>query len=491
MRKTRAFPLFPIPGTTLLLAMIALALQIRPTEAASNPSCANIGVGSSQFSVDNNFDGTHSLGDGQSVTISTNGSYFDWSATTGIEAVIVKGGPEANIYTYSPAAFSDSGLHAPERSAGQPYGLSHITFCYTLPQTTSTPTWTPVPTNTPTNTSTNTPTNTPSNTPTDTPTYTPTYTPSNTPTNTPTFTPTYTPSNTPTNTPTFTPTYTPSNTPTNTPTFTPTNTPTVAPTNVEDNPSCADYGFGSIKLDIESNFNGTHDLGNGYTVTITTSGQYFDWSATLAIDAVIVKGGPSANIYSYTPAVFADSGLHPPLRSNDQPYGLSHVTFCYTYPSVTQTPSIGPTNTPTNTPTSTSTNAATFTPTFTPTSTLTPTITPTAAPTTLVDNPSCAQLGLGPYEYGIVTNLEGLAGTYNLGSGYVLNIITDGKTFDWFSTLSFNGVLVKGGPSVNVYSYIPASSWGFDLSTPINPNNGKPYGLSHAIFCSFSPLGTP
>jgi len=46
-------------------------------------------------------------------------------------------------------------------------------------------------------------------------------------------------------------------------------------------------------------------------------------------------------------------------------------------------------------------------------------------------------------------------------------------------------VIAKGGPNGNVYDYRPLGGAAHDdgLSTPINPNNGQPYGISHISFC--------
>jgi len=69
--------------------------------------------------------------------------------------------------------------------------------------------------------------------------------------------------------------------------------------------------------------------------TVTVSSQdnlYFDWSSTLGMDAVIVKGGPNADAYVYSPEAFEDWDLHAPINpSNGQPYGISHIEFCYDY----------------------------------------------------------------------------------------------------------------------------------------------------------------
>jgi hypothetical protein len=55
-------------------------------------------------------------------------------------------------------------------------------------------------------------------------------------------------------------------------------------------------------------------------------GKQFDWSSTLGLDAVIVKGGPDANAYVYTPEAFAGSGLVAPGGA-----AVSHIEFCYDY----------------------------------------------------------------------------------------------------------------------------------------------------------------
>ena len=61
-----------------------------------------------------------------SVTIfNSNGIKFDWLATLGIDAVIVKA-QDANAYVYAPEALTDNGLVAP----GTNKEISHIEFCY-------------------------------------------------------------------------------------------------------------------------------------------------------------------------------------------------------------------------------------------------------------------------------------------------------------------------------------------------------------------------
>jgi uncharacterized protein YaiE (UPF0345 family) len=67
------------------------------------------------------------------------------------------------------------------------------------------------------------------------------------------------------------------------------------------------------------------------TITISNNdGTYFDWSALYPIGAVIVKGGPSANIFVYDPQAYGDTYLYAPVNpNNDKNYGISHVTFCW------------------------------------------------------------------------------------------------------------------------------------------------------------------
>lgn len=64
-----------------------------------------------------------------------------------------------------------------------------------------------------------------------------------------------------------------------------------------------------------------------FTITPYPSTKTFDWEATVAISAVIVKGGPIANLWSYDPAVTSDEGLYAPDDKD-----VSHVTFCWNEP---------------------------------------------------------------------------------------------------------------------------------------------------------------
>ena len=63
------------------------------------------------------------------VTTSTSGNNLTFTSTIGVAAVIVKGGPNANVYVYPQGSFGDNGLTTP----GGAFGISHISFCYYMP----------------------------------------------------------------------------------------------------------------------------------------------------------------------------------------------------------------------------------------------------------------------------------------------------------------------------------------------------------------------
>jgi hypothetical protein len=111
----------------------------------------------------------------------------------------------------------------------------------------------------------------------------------------------------------------------------------VTPTVISGNPSCTDLGYDfGYKPQPEPPPSGTYSFPGDpiNTVTINSDGTYFDWSSTLGIDAVIVKGGSNANVYAYDPPAesFGDTGLHSPINPNNgSPYAISHIEFCYDY----------------------------------------------------------------------------------------------------------------------------------------------------------------
>lgn len=131
----------------VMLALVAFALA-RPAGAASvtpifvpgNPDCEDLGYAHGfKPQPEPPPTGTYTIpGTSETVTITSDGTYFDWTSTLGMDAVIAKGGPNANLYVYDPPSesFGDSGLSAPINN-DSPFGLSHIEFCYDFEVTVS------------------------------------------------------------------------------------------------------------------------------------------------------------------------------------------------------------------------------------------------------------------------------------------------------------------------------------------------------------------
>ncbi|HJU42898.1 MAG TPA: choice-of-anchor P family protein [Vicinamibacterales bacterium] len=105
----------------------------------------------------------------------------------------------------------------------------------------------------------------------------------------------------------------------------------VQPVVIVDNPSCADVAPGTIELKIQPVVAGTHSDGTlEFAILSVFDNRFFDWASNIGVDAIIVKGGPNANVYSYAGEATRDGSLHAPINhQNNKPYGLSHVSVCY------------------------------------------------------------------------------------------------------------------------------------------------------------------
>jgi hypothetical protein len=129
-----ALALIAVLAAALTLAARADAASVPPVYHAGNPTCADLDpayvslkqdspAGSSDYSLDDGFQHVDFTTDGANKTV-------DWTSAQGIDAVIVKGGPNANVYFYDNAT-SDTDLTTPTNpNNGTPYGLSHVDFCY-------------------------------------------------------------------------------------------------------------------------------------------------------------------------------------------------------------------------------------------------------------------------------------------------------------------------------------------------------------------------
>ena len=116
-------------GTAIALVLPATAsAAVTPVVYKNNPGCADLNAGWSELKIDrgNVSAGTYS-NDDVSVTVTEIGgrTAFDWSSATSLDAVIVKGGTDSNVYLYNPESYGDTGLVPPDSG-----GTSHVAFCY-------------------------------------------------------------------------------------------------------------------------------------------------------------------------------------------------------------------------------------------------------------------------------------------------------------------------------------------------------------------------
>ncbi len=72
-----------------------------------------------------------------------------------------------------------------------------------------------------------------------------------------------------------------------------------------------------------------------------------------------------------------------------------------------------------------------------------------------------------------------VSGTYG-----PVRIVVSGSSFSFYTVgdAVVSDVIVKGGPNANWYHYDPPVTSDTGLTAPLNPNSGKPYGLSHLCF---------
>ena len=124
-KRILSAPLIAVFGLLALLALApaAQAASVTPRVVLDNPDCEDLGY-TTITKFDPPSDGTQA-----GVTIDNlDGSFLNWTSTVAVDAVIVKGGPDANVYEYALDTFHDEGLSAPD-NGGRPYGLSHVEFC--------------------------------------------------------------------------------------------------------------------------------------------------------------------------------------------------------------------------------------------------------------------------------------------------------------------------------------------------------------------------
>jgi hypothetical protein len=123
---------FLAAGVLLTVPAVAGATTVDPEYIPGNPSCFDLGY-DHELKFDPPTAGSKS-GEGVTVDLSIGADQFgqlvDWTSSKPIDAVIVKGGPNANAYVYVGESSGDTGLHAPFNGPDKYYGLSHVNFCW-------------------------------------------------------------------------------------------------------------------------------------------------------------------------------------------------------------------------------------------------------------------------------------------------------------------------------------------------------------------------
>ncbi|UUX92515.1 hypothetical protein [Methanoplanus endosymbiosus] len=131
--------------TVLISAMVAFVGAATPVYCPDNPKCSDInctsqtccgsGCPGESFKIDGGpYGGIHDIaGTNCYVDIDMfTSTHFTFTSNAEIYAVIVKGGPNSNVYFYDPPVYFDSELlSTPVNPAnGKYYDISHIEFCY-------------------------------------------------------------------------------------------------------------------------------------------------------------------------------------------------------------------------------------------------------------------------------------------------------------------------------------------------------------------------
>ncbi len=115
------------------------AAAVSPEYWEGNPNCADISCPSgASYKFDDNPRGTITrvIDEAHNLwlrIVVTDGLYVAWEASPGIvvNCVVVKGGPNANVYRYGGSYDGDTDLSAPTNpNTGVPYAVSHVEFCF-------------------------------------------------------------------------------------------------------------------------------------------------------------------------------------------------------------------------------------------------------------------------------------------------------------------------------------------------------------------------
>jgi hypothetical protein len=112
-----ALALFAVVGGSAVTAT-----SVTPELILGNPPCDGT-------KIDPVAAGTYALAGGGHIVITLGADKtfsFDTEGSATVSSIVVKGGPNAFLYSYSPPVTSDTGLYAPNTNSGQRAGLSHL-----------------------------------------------------------------------------------------------------------------------------------------------------------------------------------------------------------------------------------------------------------------------------------------------------------------------------------------------------------------------------
>ncbi len=134
MKKIKLAKLLLSVFTAILFAVgTAGATSIAPTVVTGNPDYADLGYAYG-YKIDPPADGIYVVPGWGSIAVDFTEDLmcFDWTSTFGIDAVIVKGGPDSNTFVYNPPepSFGDTGLYAPYNPGQQQAAISHVEFAW-------------------------------------------------------------------------------------------------------------------------------------------------------------------------------------------------------------------------------------------------------------------------------------------------------------------------------------------------------------------------
>jgi hypothetical protein len=110
---------------------------VAPTVHPGNVnSCADVAPGTRGIDIDAP-SGSGAFDDGTlagAYTVSADRTTFSWtSAKVPVDVVVVKGGPDANVYDYGAGATADEGLVSPLNGGANVPAISHVLLCYGRP----------------------------------------------------------------------------------------------------------------------------------------------------------------------------------------------------------------------------------------------------------------------------------------------------------------------------------------------------------------------